>query len=114
MDSAWGWVIAIAAGIVGFGLSYRLIIWAQPDLATRPEIPDVKDQIYSEIKGKIAGSVGASSNQPGIKEVRERLWQMINYAIGRHDYYERVRRDYLTIALGFMAAATGLEAFLFK
>ena len=47
-------------------------------------------------------------------DIRARLWNMISYAIGRHDYYERVRRDFLTAGLGIIAAATALEAILFK
>lgn len=64
--------------------------------------------------GDAIRALGLQSSSITFGDIRSRLWNMINYAIGRHDYYERVRRDFLTIGLGLIGAATALEAILFK
>ena len=47
-------------------------------------------------------------------QLSKRLYDMINYAIGRVDYYERYRTTYQAIAVGMVSGALAIASFLIK
>jgi hypothetical protein len=103
--------LALAAG---FASTYWLTLWLEPVTGKNTGLEDLRQSVYAEIS-KMIDKHGFGATEPvDFPQLRERLWQMIQYAIGRHDYYERVRRDFLTIGLGLVGAATALEAILLK
>ena|SRR3989442_1332474 len=66
---------------------------------------DIRSQLVAEWKKRLE-----SMSTDDKKVIRDRLWNMIQYAIGRHDYWENYRTRYLTIATAlFAVAATGIS-----
>jgi hypothetical protein len=105
---------AVVAGIGGFVVMVHVIVGAVVQAGVKPGLEDVRESLYKQLVQIIADTRIDLSSPMTAEDVRTRLWNMITYAAGRHDYYERARRDFLTIGLGLLGAATALEAFLFR
>lgn len=75
----------------------------------------IMNEKFEEIRNKIINEIEDRLEKIGPKEreaLRERLWNMIQYAIGRHDYYEGYRLRYLTIATTLLTVSVAGLAFL--
>jgi hypothetical protein len=68
-----------------------------------------KDEEYKETLSQLLNRVGKLAPND-LASVQDRVFKMINYAIGRLDYYEEYRRRYLQIGLAAIGLAITLLA----
>jgi preprotein translocase subunit Sec61beta len=68
---------------------------------------ELRSQLIKSIEKRFSG---ASPEER--KAIHDRLWNMIQYAIGRHDYWEEYRTRYLTIATALVSVAAAAVAIL--
>jgi hypothetical protein len=68
---------------------------------------ELRSQLIKSIEERFSG---ASPEER--KAIHDRLWNMIQYAIGRHDYWEEYRTRYLTIATALVSVAAAAVAIL--
>lgn len=100
-------VLVLAALIAGW-LMYVIVGSIETQTGKRPAGQELRDAAYREVEDLIQKSTVE------LVKVRERMSKMIEYAVGRHDYYERARQYMMTIGIGIVAASTALEALLFR
>lgn len=109
-DSIAGDVLLVPVALGALALSTRLIDL----LSTRRSASETKKNWSVEKNEfqrlKLAKVRDALKN----KNVADRLDKMIDYAVGRVDYYEDLRHRHLTIGLGLVTGATAIAGFLFK
>lgn len=70
-------------------------------------IAQQKEQ-FREIKSKAVDA--ARFNKDELKSLQDRLYRMITYTVGRHDWYATERDRFLQIGIGLLAASAGIGA----
>jgi hypothetical protein len=73
----------------------------------KEDAEEIRKRLVSLLQERFEGS-----NSEEKKAIRDRLWNMIQYAIGRHDYLENYRTRYLTIATALLTVAAAGVAIL--
>ena len=69
----------------------------------------------AELRSQLIKSIEKRFSRASPEErnaTHDRLWNMIQYAIGRHDYWEEYRTRYLTIATALVSVAAAAVAIL--
>ncbi len=103
--SAWlsGLIGRFLAFLVGSFGAYFILRRTEAETGTKPQAANLKEAVYDDLLELIRAA------DVKWEDARERLSHMIDYAVNRHDYYERVRQYYMTVGLGLIAAATALQ-----
>jgi hypothetical protein len=74
----------------------------------KPETETIRKGLVDLLQARFDGAARTDER----KAAQERLWNMIQYAIGRHDYWDAYRTRYLTIATALMAVAAAASGIL--
>jgi hypothetical protein len=72
--------------------------------------PNLKTQVEAAQQLKLTKVRELLTNE----DVSDRLLAMINYAVGRVDYYENLRHRHMTIGLAFFTGGTALAGFVLR
>jgi len=109
-DSIAGDVLPVAVALGALALSTQLIgsFSRRQNASETKKDWSVEKEEFQRLK--LAKVRDALKN----KKVNDRLDKMIDYAVGRVDYYEDLRHRQLTIGLGLVTGATAISGFLFK
>jgi hypothetical protein len=74
-----------------------------------------KNRSSDEVRRQLIETIRQRFSKAGPEEkkaIQERLWNMIQYAIARHDYFDDYRTRYLTIATALVSVAGAVVAIL--